>query len=140
MEINEARKYCEDFAEKYNLDFDDESQCGFGRPCVGLLDKSAGTYIEYNPLDPEYEYVEELYNEVFEDTAPVDAYHKHTCFAVLARNDDYDGAIIQLADWLRAIEKDHTIEIISTGEVCDANILMRVSEPDKVMKLTKRKK
>lgn len=97
------RKKLEKFALKHKLILEEESEVGFGRPCVGYT-KGYG-YVDFNPylsdgtLDfvfPDDEYYE----------APVkDAYHKHDCLCVLVRGGDYNKALVQLGEWVDDIEK-----------------------------------
>jgi len=70
-----------------------ESQCGFGRECVG---------ISINSSFPDYEwYDDETYERLDsngEVWRPDDAYHKHPCVAVLGRGEDAES---QLYEWLK---------------------------------------
>jgi aminoglycoside phosphotransferase family enzyme len=99
--INECKLNIEEFANKHNLIFEEEGECGFGRECVGLL--YGLNYVAYNPTDSiNYDYIEEFYDERFCDITPSDAYHKYDCLAVLGRG---DIAIRQLSDWIDELNK-----------------------------------
>lgn len=110
--IEECRLNIQSFASKHKLIFEDEGECGFGRECVGLT--NGDSYVDYNPIDRvNYNYIEGFYNERFNEIAPLDAYHKHDCLAVLGRGDD---AIRQLSDWVDALnEMGVVVERYETG-------------------------
>lgn len=94
--IEACRLNIQEFANKHELVFEDEGEVGFGRECVGLL--NGDNYVDYNPMNSvDYDYIDSFYDERFNDITPPDAYHKHTCIAVLGRGED---AIRQLSDWV----------------------------------------
>ena len=66
-------------------------ECGFGRPCVGLL--QGANWVDY-PYDFPYDKVPDL------------AYHKHDCVAVLVEGDDEAESWRQLSGWLDTIIAD----------------------------------
>lgn len=78
-------------------------EVGFGRPCVGIIDKNSENYVEYVTYNDEYEVV--CKHDYASNTAPSNAYHKHPCLAVLVENDDYLEAVTQLEDWVEGIIK-----------------------------------
>ena len=110
--IEECKSIIQEFANRFKLVFEEEGECGFGRECVGLT--NGNNYIEYNPTDSvNYDYIKNFYNERFYDITPPDAYHKHTCIAVLGRSDD---AISQLSDWVDKLnEMGAGVEKYTTG-------------------------
>jgi len=110
--IEECKSNIQEFANRFKLIFEDEGECGFGRECVGLTNGS--NYVEYNPTDSvNYDYIKGFYDERFYDITPPDAYHKHTCIAVLGRG---DNAIRQLSDWVdRLTEIGVVVEKYATG-------------------------
>lgn len=100
--MNKNEKNIQEFANQHKLIFEDEGECGFGRECVGLIDKR-GSWVDYNPCShPNYEPIEELNDERLDDITPADAYHKHDCVAVLGRGDE---AIKQLSEWVDELKK-----------------------------------
>ena len=70
-----------------------EGECGFGRECVGIL--TDGSYPDYEWYDPKTHERVDKNGEVW---IPPDAYHKHSCVAVLGRGEDAES---QLYDWLK---------------------------------------
>jgi hypothetical protein len=114
MDAIEARKICENFAIEHKVIFDDEGECGFGRPCVGFRD---GSWIAHNPdkMKPsewghDYHPIDDLKCDACLPPEGVDAYHKHDCLAVLGRGDD---AITQLAEWVVYMQSQGRVEIVS---------------------------
>jgi hypothetical protein len=94
--VNECKLNIQNFANIHKLIFEEQGECGFGRECVGLTNGS--NYVDYNPTyEPDYDYIEGFYDERFNDITPTNAYHKHSCIAVLGRGDD---SIRQLSDWV----------------------------------------
>lgn len=112
--LEEHRKNIQDFADKWNVEYTEEGEIGFGRECVGLLKDD--NYIAYNPTDDStYENISEFYNEVLYDITPENAYHKGCYLAVLGRNED---RIIQLSEWIDKLkELDVSIVKYKTGAV-----------------------
>lgn len=112
MNIEEARKLCEQFATKHKLIFEDEGECGFGRECVGFLDKR-GHWLDFNPTKSDgagnREPMVELQCAAVEPPAGVDNYHKHDCMAVLGRGDE---AIIGLAKWVQKINSAGNVQVV----------------------------
>lgn len=107
-------KNIQEFADKHNIHFEQEGECGFGRECVGLLKKKEGNYIDYNPTDSvTYDYIDDLKDDRLWDITPENAYHKHNCLAVLGRG---EKAVKELSEWVDALkELDVTIESYETG-------------------------
>lgn len=105
-------KNIQKFADKFNLTFTQEGECGFGRECVGLL--VGNNYVDYNPHDSvNYDPIEGFYDERFYEIAPKNAYRKHNCLAVLGRGED---AIRQLSEWVYDLKKlNVTVEKYKTG-------------------------
>jgi hypothetical protein len=91
------------FANEHKIVLQEKGEVGFGRSCVGFL--YGDNYIDYNPTnEPDYDRIPELYDERWYDITPEDAYHKHDCVAVLARDGNYDEALKQLNDWVQKME------------------------------------
>lgn len=110
--IEECKANIQEFANRFKLIFEDEGEAGFGRECVGIT--NGNNWVDYNPTSyPDYENIEEFYDERFYSICPPDAYHKHTCLAVLGRG---DGAIRQLSDWVDKLnELGVVVEEYKTG-------------------------
>lgn len=109
-----ARALCQRFANEHKLVFEDQGECGFGRPCVGFL--ADGNWLAHNPdrLTPsryghDYTPIADLACEACYAPEGVDAYHKHDCFAVLGRGAE---AIMQLAVWVRHLEAAGKVEVV----------------------------
>lgn len=66
-----------------------KGECGFGRPCVGVLKN--GCYPDYDdshePGDSQYIWT------------PEDAYHKHPCVAVLGRGKKAEKQLFKWLQW-----------------------------------------
>lgn len=80
------RAFLEGFAAGAGLRLELEGEIGFGRPCVGLLERDREVYVGWE-----------------EGCGPVgapDAYHKSDYLAVLGTGTD---SIAQLAAWVRSI-------------------------------------
>lgn len=69
-------------------------ECGFGRECVGV--HYHGNYLDYEWYDEGGTY--ERADPNGDVWTPSDAYHKHTCVAVLGRGENAES---QLYDWLK---------------------------------------
>jgi hypothetical protein len=109
MNIEKARKICEEFASKHKVIFEDEGECGFGRECVGFIARG-DNYVAFNPTDAEtYEIIEEFECDNAEAPDDVESYHKHDCMAVLGRGDE---AIIGLAKWVEKLESFGNVRIV----------------------------
>lgn len=81
------------WAAKNNLQLKLEGTCGFGRDCVGVI--RGENYPDYEWYDKD---TDERLDNNGEVWVPKDAYHKHTCVAVLGRG---ERAEAQLYDWLK---------------------------------------
>lgn len=80
------------WAAKNGLQLVLEGECGFGRDCVGIT--VDGKY-------PDYEWYDEKWDRADPNGrvwTPPDAYHKHSCVAVLGRG---ERAEAQLYEWLQ---------------------------------------
>jgi len=110
--LEDFRANIQEFADKFNLHYNEEGECGFGRECVGLSKNN--NYVEYNPTSSQnYENIPEFYDERLLDIVPEDAYHKHDCLAVLGRG---ENAIRQLSEWVDKLkELNCTVESFDTG-------------------------
>lgn len=109
-----ARERIETFCLKHKLIFEERGEVGFGRECVGLLSKRGG-YLDYNPFsleEPNFAPISGLQNKRMRAPVGVDAYHKHYCFVVMATNEDYGGAIEQLAIWVEHLESLGELEVV----------------------------
>lgn len=82
-------------------------ECGFARPCVGVMYTKTCNWIGYHRCD------------VAQNTRPEDAYHKDDYLCVLVHDDDYQKAIVQLDAWMTAIvSRPHqVIEGVETGSL-----------------------
>lgn len=88
-----------------------KGECGFGRPCVGIM--SNEQWVGYNPYysgrnGADFHKLDEYHDERLCPPPEVeDAYHKHQCFAVLAHGDppDYGKALRQLRIWIEKLRK-----------------------------------
>lgn len=80
------------WAHKNKVVLDLEGECGFGRECVGV--SANGNYPDYMWYNKDYDR-EDNNGDVW---CPDDAYHKHTCVAVLGRGEHAEA---QLYDWLK---------------------------------------
>ncbi len=110
--IGEHKANIQEFANRFKLIFEDDGEVGFGRKCVGLTNGS--NYVDYNPTQyPNYDYVEEFYDERLFDIVPENAYHKHNCLAVLGNE---ETSIIQLSEWIDKLkELGAVVEKYKTG-------------------------
>lgn len=91
------------FAQENKCYLTTEGECGFGRPCVGVL--HGEIYPDYDPED------ERL-------CAPegVEAYHKHNCIAVLGRGEQ---AIDGLYRWLLKLKQHKAKLVVKPREFCN---------------------
>ena len=110
--IEQHKANIQEFANRFKLIFEDDGEVGFGRKCVGLTNGS--NYVDYNPTQyPDYDYVEEFYDERLFDVIPENAYHKHNCLAVLGNE---ESSIIQLSEWIDKLkELGAVVEKYKTG-------------------------
>jgi len=119
------------FANKHKVKLEKKGEVGFGRPCVGFISK--GNYIAYNPVSIKngklIELVDKngdaLYDDRHYDLRPVDSYHKGDYVAVLVRFENYDKALIQLAQWVDNLEKEEVkiVEYDTLAEGLQADII-----------------
>lgn len=120
MEINnieEANEFLKDFVFKHDLTLKKKGEVGFGRPCVGIL--RGNCYVEYNPYeDKTYEPIKEFYNEDISKFSSYNSYHKHSCFAVLVEDGDYNNGLIELAKWLSKINDKYEIKFVDKENKC----------------------
>lgn len=94
------------WASKNRVTLDLAGSVGFGRDCVGVV--SHGTYPDYIWYDEDYNRIDPN-GEVW---CPENAYHKHTCVAVLGHGEKSEA---QLYDWLKWFDDNgFTVEV---GEV-----------------------
>ena len=99
--IEEHKANIQEFTNRFKLIFEDDGEVGFGRKCVGLT--NGNNYVDYNPTQfPDYDYVEEFYDERLYDIIPENAYHKHNCLAVLGNE---ETSIIQLSEWIDKLKE-----------------------------------
>lgn len=118
-------KKLEAFASEHDIDFVQDGTVGFWRECVGFTKKDK--YIDFNPLDENFERIEELYDErLYPEVA--DAYHKHNCMAVL-EVESKDKALRQLGLWVdhynklgveiveRELHHDNDLAVILHGKI-----------------------
>ena len=99
--IEEHKANIQEFANRFKLIFEDDGEVGFGRKCIGLTNGS--NYVDYNPTQfPDFDYVEEFYDERLFDIIPENAYHKHNCLAVLGNE---ETSIIQLSEWIDKLKE-----------------------------------
>ena len=110
--LEEHKANIQEFANRFKLIFEDDGEVGFGRKCVGLT--NGNNYVDYNPTQyPDYDYVEEFYDERLFDIIPENAYHKHNCLAVLGNE---ESSIIQLSEWIDKLkELGAVVEKYKTG-------------------------
>jgi hypothetical protein len=125
--ISEIRKELQEFANKHKIIFEDDGECGFGRPCVGFLKEG---WVNHNPRK-HFDSIPDDWDELIPDGFPNDRrlcpdykrvpdhYHKHDCLAVLIRADDWDNikakernkALRQLHNWIVDLEKEGELEV-----------------------------
>ena len=95
--IEECKSNIIAFANEHDLIYNFEGTVGFGRECVGILDRETGCYLAYNPTDKEsYDYIPEYYDQRMYDIKPEYAYHKGDYLCVLGHEDE---SIRQLDKW-----------------------------------------
>ena len=123
-------EFLKSFAESLGCVLVEKGEVGFGRPCVGILEPNIGHCVDINP----YVYGETLDDEdagyIFPENENLypdgeitpHAYHKHSCLAVLVIDDDYEGAIIQLYDWVVGILSNGEVELRKHSEVDTASL------------------
>jgi len=122
--VKEILENLKRFADEHNLKLVTKGEVGFGRPCVGFLDKRGDHYLEYNPVSysnclinglniANIAFVEDLYDTDLYAPEGVDSYHKHNCFVVLVQDNDYKEALRQLNKWIEHIESIGKVEVVS---------------------------
>lgn len=98
------------FANKHKIVLQEKGECGFGRPCVGLM--HGDNYVDHNPMRyPDYSHVW-AYDDRLCAPDGVQAYHKHDCLAVLAPDDNYQEALEQLLAWVECLESHGELEVV----------------------------
>ena len=123
-------KYLKEFAESIGCVLITKGEVGFCRPCVGILEPNIEHYVDINPYaygdtldDEDYGYIfpenENLYPD--NELTP-NAYHKHSCLAVLVIDGDYESAIIQLYEWVVGILSKGEVELCKHSEVYTASL------------------
>jgi hypothetical protein len=113
MNLEEKIIYMQSWCSKHGLELTLSGECGFGRPCVGVIHPVIQVYPSYVKYDENWEYVfgEDVWT-------PKDAYHKHSCVAVLGQTDE---SIEQLYTWIKWFDDNGynkiRIEPISTSSM-----------------------
>lgn len=113
--MNKELAYLSEWCTKNNVALEQHGECGFARPCVGILKGS--NYLEYNPTSfTDYETIKGFEGDYYAPDG-VESYHKATCLAVLVENDRYDEGINQLFKWISHLESKGELEVVefSTG-------------------------
>ena len=120
---NEAREFLKGLAAIHKIKFIEDGECGFCRPCVGLME--GDTWIAYNPVErffdeeagyESYRAIEKVNDDLLHPRhydVP-DAYHKQECFVVLydhERGEARDVAVLQLYRWITGILKHGKMQI-----------------------------
>ena len=82
-----------EFAARNGLKLVLDGECGFGRPCVGIVDIENQKYPDYEWYDGNNDRAD--FNGLV--WTPEGAYHKHPCVAVLDHSSD---SVEQLYQWL----------------------------------------
>lgn len=110
MDYQTAKDICQKFAADHKVIFNEEGECGFGRECVGF--SHGDSWIDHNPYNHggDYERIEKYACEACEPPDGVNAYHKHDCLAVLGRGEE---SVIQLATWVKNMQDQGTVEIVT---------------------------
>lgn len=122
-------KYLKEFAESLGCILIEKGTVGFGRDCVGILESSIEHYVDINPYDFESYYKDENnnyddfyifgFNEDLEpdpDSVP-NAYHKHSCLAVLVHDGDFSKGISELYEWIVSIRSKGEVGLCKHSEV-----------------------
>lgn len=68
-------------------------ECGFGRPCVGIMNPATRCWVGYHDCN------------AAQSSRPENAYHKDDYLCVLVQDGDYNKAIPQLEAWIGGIVK-----------------------------------
>lgn len=110
----DALAYLHKFSKEHDITVSVKGECGFGRPCVGLIKTG---YISYNPYNHEERSYYRGYHKAFYNTRPENAYHKYNCFAVTTNGEDskeaYEFALIDLANWIKKLQVDYKISLVT---------------------------
>lgn len=86
-----------------------EGECGFGRPCVGIL--RSGSWVSWRLHQMESPY--HIIGTAWSGDVPTDAYHKADLVVVLEQD---DSAWEQLAGWLQEIiDEGWTVGVEGNG-------------------------
>ena len=128
-----------DFCKAHGVTLYEKAECGFGRPCVGIMDAGGGNYVDHNPHQaPDYDPIAEFEDPRLYAPEGVNAYHKHECLAVLITGseedmDGYDTAIRQLHRWIQNIETEGEVEIVEYDRYAEGHVVnpiqMLISPP-----------
>jgi hypothetical protein len=86
MGAESINKFCDDTKFSFRI-----GECGFGRPCVGIMNMETECWIGYHDFEAAYQH------------KPDDAYHKDDYLCVLVHDNDYNKAIPQLESWVSGI-------------------------------------
>lgn len=87
-------------------------ECGFARPCVGIMDVSSQCWVAYHDC------------EAAQNSRPADAYHKDDYLCVLVNDKDYNKAIEQLEEWMKKIQESKYRVVGKPGSASDLASLM----------------
>ena len=88
-----------------NVLYCQDSEVGFGRPCVGISVNGSYPDYEWTETDLSFERIDNN-GEVW---CPEDAYHKHPCIAVLGTGEKAEA---QLYEWLKWFDdNDFKVEV-----------------------------
>lgn len=107
------------FAKEHGIVLITAGSVGFGRPCVGFM-RGTG-YVDHNPWRRgTYEQIPEMADDRLYPPRELvkDAYHKHDCLCVLARETEgsetplYDEALRQLSVWVEYLERTGPVEVV----------------------------
>lgn len=110
MKLEDFKNITQFLRDNDNFRFE-VGQVGFGRPCVGIVEKGADSYVSYRIYDDKYETTSDC-SAAWGADRPDKAYHKHDCLAVLMPTADFDlgpsdaekaEAVAALDKWLGAI-------------------------------------
>lgn len=113
-------KWMDDWCAKHGLVLSLDGVVGFGRECVGVMCDENGSYPDYAWWDDESPY--QRLDKNGDVWCPKDAYHKHSCVAVLGHG---PKSINQLYRWLWWFDKNcFEFEIVDTGKNDEIEILL----------------
>lgn len=123
--------FIEAFCEKITKSGDKQSElmfkfgeCGFGRPCVGIIFNDDYWLCYEDGFDEETHESKEVVTTPPDEVS--DAYHKHDCITVLKHGDisGWDKAINQLYIWVQKLDKLN-LKVVNVPR----NNMLRKSEP-----------